>query len=202
MRYNTFLCVNSRAITTGNNGAVNYCEFTHNSYIYNFTEDLRIFSVLKGKFDDNIFYSLYAGAQPVAEYSFWFEPFSPETNSIIDFDTLTVSMDSVVDPADVANANLRLLAEAKRNIEVKNNVYFWATKLTNFWTAWDDTAHGADSLYTAPWMNNRTTNMFTDKTHWPNLTQSGNQKADPGFGSSVLNVIDNASGNSRCSWLN
>ncbi len=192
MRYNTFLCVNSRAITTGNNGPVNYCEFTHNSYVYNFTEDLRMFSVVKGKFDDNIFYSLYAGAQPVAEYSFWFEPFSPETNSIIDFDTLTVSMDSVVDPADVANANLRLLAEGKRNIEVKNNVYFWATKLTNFWTAWDDTARGADSLYTAPWMNNRTTNMFSDKTHWPNLTQSGNQMADPGFGSSVLNVIDNA----------
>jgi hypothetical protein len=192
MDYNTFLCINSRAVTTGNQGPVNYFEFCHNSYIYNVTEDLRMFTVSKGKFDNNIFYSLYAGAQPVSEYPAWFEPFSPETNSLIDFDTLTLSMDSTYDPADVSSSNLRMLAEAKRNIEVKNNVYFWGQKLTSFWTAWDDTAHGADSLITAPWMNHRTTNMFTDKTHWPNLVQSGNQNTDPEFGNDIIDVADNS----------
>jgi len=194
VKYCTFLCVNSRAATTGNDGVVNYFEFSHNSYVYNFTEDLRMFSVVRGKFDDNIFYSLYAGAQPVSEYWFWFEVFSAETNSLVDFDTLTVAMDSTFDPADAGQANWRMMAEAKRVIEVKDNLYFWPKKLTDFWTAWDDTAHGGDSLYTAPWINNRTMNMLTDKTHWPNCSQSGNLNVDPGFGTSVANVIDNAGG--------
>jgi hypothetical protein len=44
-------------------------------------------------------------------------------------------------------------------------------------------------------MNTRTTGMFTDKTHWPGLVESGNQNVDPGFGSSIDQVLYNNKGN-------
>lgn len=194
MKYNTFLCVNSRAVTTGNDGHVNYFEFSHNSYVYNFTEDLRMFTVANGKINNNIFYSLYAGAQPVSEYPWWFQVFSPDINSLIDFDTLTVAIDSAYAPEYAGDPNWRMLAEAKRNIEVKDNLYFWPTKLTNFWTTWNETHSGGDSLITPLWMNNRTMNMFNDDEHWPYLVESGNQNVDPKFGSTILEVIDNSGG--------
>jgi len=42
-------------------------------------------------------------------------------------------MDSVYDPA-IWEPNARMLAESKRTIEVKNNVFYWPKKLTDFWT--------------------------------------------------------------------
>ena len=79
-------------------------------------------------------------------------------------------------------------AEAKRAIEVKNNVCFWPSLITNLWQAWNDTAH-VDTIITPVWMNTRTTGMFTDKTHWPGLVESGNLQVDPQFGPSIDNVV-------------
>ncbi|MGC8898109.1 MAG: T9SS type A sorting domain-containing protein, partial [Bacteroidota bacterium] len=85
----------------------------------------------------------------------------------------------------------RMLAEAKRTVEVRNNVYFQPRKVTDFWTAWNNTHSGNDSLYTPVWMNSRTTHMFNDSIHWPGFVESGNLVGvDPGYGPSFANVID------------
>jgi hypothetical protein len=151
---------------------------------------LWIFAANSAKVNNNIFYSPFIGGELVAEYPWWDEMFSPEYPAIISFDTMSVDCDTVFDLADKGKPNWRMLAEANRNIEVKNNLYFQATAVTDFWTDWNKTHTGDDSLYTPTWMNARTTNMFNDKTHWPGLVQSGNiMNQDPGYGPSFANIL-------------
>jgi hypothetical protein len=195
MKYNTFLCINSYAAGPVTVSYVKYFDFSHNSIIYNFQNPFWIFNVTDAKVNDNVFYGNWVGGITKDEYTgFWDQLWSLEVGSLIDLDTLDIAKAKFFDPADSASANLRWLAEAKRNIEVKNNVYFWSKSVTDYWTAWNDTAH-TDSLYTPTWMNHRTTGMFTDKAHWPGLVQSGNQEVDPGFGSSIDQVLFNNKGN-------
>jgi hypothetical protein len=195
MKYNTFLCINSYAAGPVTVSMVYYFDFSHNTILYNFQNPFWIFNVTNAKVNDNLFYGSWAGAITKDEYTgFWDELWSLEIGSLIDLDTLDVAKAKVFDPADASDANVRMLAEAKRVIEVKNNVYYWPKAVTDYWTAWNDTAH-VDSIYTPTWMNTRTTGMFTDKTHWPGLTESGNQNVDPGFGSSIDQVLYNNKGN-------
>ena len=82
-----------------------------------------------------------------------------------------------------------MAAEALRKVEVKNNVYFWSSGLTSFWTSWNDTATTAfDSLYTPVFMNSQTAAMFGNSV-WPGFVQSGNQNVDPGFGPTINKVL-------------
>ena len=79
-------------------------------------------------------------------------------------------------------------------VEVENNDFYEPAAVTNFWTEWDDTAKGADSLYTASWMNARTTHMFNDPTDWPGFKESENMiGTDPGYGASFANVFQGGS---------
>ncbi|MGA7722563.1 MAG: T9SS type A sorting domain-containing protein [Ignavibacteriaceae bacterium] len=193
MKYNTIFCINSYAAGPVTVTIVNYFEFSHNSVIYNFQNPFWIFNVTNAKVDNNLFYANWVGGETIPEYTgFWDQLWSIEIGSIIDLDTLDIAKAKVFDPADSASSNLRWLAEAKRIIEVKNNVYFTPKVVTDFQTAWDDTAH-TDSIYTPgnTFMDVRTTGMFTDKTHWPGLVQSGNLNVDPGFGSSIDQVVNN-----------
>jgi hypothetical protein len=117
-------------------------------------------------------------------------------------DALDSAKAAIVAPGSVGQPAATLIAAAEllRTVEVKNNVYFWPAALTAFWTAWNDTAH-VDSIYTPSWMNSRTTNMFTDKVHYPGFVQSGNQNLDPGFGTSVQNVLTQAQSGATSSLL-
>jgi hypothetical protein len=197
MRYNTMLCVSGYASCPVTVMIVKYFDFSHNNVIYTFKNPFFIFNVTNAKLDNNIFYANYAGGISAhQEYPWWDQLWSPEIGSVIDLDRLDLSKDSVFAPEYVGNAKLDSLAERKRNVEVKNNAYFWPKALTDFWTAWDDTAH-ADSIYTATWMNARTTNMFNDKTRWPGFVQSGNLNVDPGFGTSIPDVLNAGAGNAN-----
>ncbi len=187
-RFNTFFCLNGYASATVTKYYTRYFEFNHNNVIYTFKNPFFEFNVTDAKFNNNLFYSPWAGGISKQEYPWWDQLWSPEIGSIIDLDTLDLAKDSLFNPADIGKPNFRMLSEAKRKIEVKNNVYFWPTTLTNYWRAWNDTAR-IDSIYTPTWMNTRTTNMFTNKTTWPGLVQSGNQNIDPGLGSGILNVL-------------
>jgi hypothetical protein len=200
IKYSTLFCINAYAIVA--KPPVKYIEFSHNSVVYSFLQPFFIFAANSAKIDNNIFYGAFVAGETQSEYPWWDEEFSPEYPSIVNFDTMDVVSDSVFDLADKGSSNWRMLAEAKRTIEVKNNVYYQPKAITDFWTAWDDTARGDDSVYTPTWMNNRTTNMFNDKTHWPGLVESGNiMNDDPGYGSSFANVI-NGGGNDGIGLLN
>jgi hypothetical protein len=195
MKYNTFFCINAYAACPVTSQYTKYFEFDHNSILYNFQNPFWIFNVTEGKVNNNLFYANWTGGITKSEYTvMWDQLWSLEVGSLIDLDTLDIAKAKYFVPEDSADANIRWIAEAKRNIEVKNNVYFWPKAVTDFWTEWQNAGH-ADSLITPLWMNNRTQNMFTDKTHWPNLVESGNQSIDPGFGASIDQVLYNNVGN-------
>jgi|YelNatPaOPRAMG01_1025707.scaffolds.fasta_scaffold03852_2 hypothetical protein len=166
MKYNTFFCINSCAVSPGSSGPLQYLDFSHNSFIFSFTEPLNIGTVISAKIDYNIFYGTFAagGSNKL---------FLSQTGSIIDLDTV--------------NANVDLT----RTIEVKNNIYFQPKAITDFWKAWNDTTV-ADSIFIPSWMNARTINMFNDKTHWPGFVESGNLvNVDPQYGPSLQTVTNN-----------
>ncbi|MDR3625291.1 MAG: T9SS type A sorting domain-containing protein [Ignavibacteriaceae bacterium] len=193
MKYNTVFCVNAYAACTVTKSLVNYFDFSHNSVVWMFKNPLWLFNLTNAKVDDNIFYGVFAGNSDSSEYlGQWDEPFSFETPCTIDLDTLTKSTASDFG-VDTSKSNWRTLAEAKRTIEVKNNVYFTPAALSSYLTAWNDTAT-VDKIVLSPWMNNRTTKMFADKTTWPGLVESGNQNVDPGYGSSILDVLYSGKG--------
>ncbi|MDR3626631.1 MAG: hypothetical protein P4L45_07350, partial [Ignavibacteriaceae bacterium] len=188
IKYCTFLCWNSYLVAP--ESPVRFVEFSHNNLVFSFLQPFWMFGAFSAKVNNNILYSPFVGGETKAEYPYWDEEYSTEYPSIVSFDTMNTVADSVFDIADKGNSNWRMLAEAKRNIEIKNNVYFQPSAITAFWTAWNDTARGDDSLYTPTWMNTRTTNMFNNKTDWPGLVESGNiMDEDPGYGSSFANVI-------------
>jgi len=203
MKYNTFFCINAGAAEPGVNKPTNYLEFAHNSVVYNTTFTLRMFNVAHAVIRDNIFYSTYSCAIPKSQYPFWYESFSYDIGSTISLDTMTVADDSTFNPSDAGKADWRMLTEAKRIVEVKNNVFYLPQEVSDLWTTWNSTHTGADSLYTPAWMNARTLNMFSDKTHWPGFVEEGNQVGvDPQFGSSFANILTNADGESGVGLLN
>ena len=194
MDYNTFFCTNGGA---GGSTFCKHLEFLHNSIVYSFYTAMvpPPGYIANGKIDNNIFYGVMAGGNSKSEFTWMDDPFQPQVSSVIDCDTMTASMDSTLDPADAGKANWRMLAEAKRSLEIKDNVYYMPKPITDYLTAWDDTASSADSLYTPGWMNTRTTYMFTDKTDWPGFVASGNIiTTDPGYGSSFVNSMNGGTG--------
>ena len=192
IKYNTMLCVSGYA-TAATGGIVNYYEFSKNNVIYTFKNPFFLDRMVNAKFNNNIFYNAYAGGQNRTEYAGW-DSFTPNTGpSIITMgplDSLTAAIllghpsTGAGDPA----------AELLRNVEVRNNAYFWSSGLTSFWTAWNDTA-SVDTIYTPEWMNPSTANMFADNAQWPGFVESGNLNVDPGFGSSINAVLDPGTGN-------
>ena len=186
MTNNTFFCMNG---ATGGSSYANYVDFSHNSVVYSFIGGGAPGVYGSGKINNNMFYGLFCGGESASEFTWMDDPYFPQPASNISFDTLSIANAKLFDPADSAKSNFRLLAEAKRKVEVKNNAYFMPKKITDFWKTWNDTAH-IDSLYTPSWMNDRTAGMFKNKTTWPGFTESGNiLNVDPGFGSSFDNII-------------
>jgi hypothetical protein len=152
--------------------------------------------MVNAKFNDNIFYGVYAGGQNRTEYNGGWDSFTARTvASIITMGPLdsTTAADLLghasSGPGDPA-------AELLRKVEVKNNVYFWPAALTAFWTAWNDTAT-VDTIYTPVFMNSQSINMFTDKAKWPGFIESGNQNVDPSFGPSIPGVLNAGTGNAN-----
>jgi hypothetical protein len=193
MKYNTMFCIAYSAACPVTVNPCAYFEFNHNSVIYTFKNPFWIQNITTGKVNNNLFYAAFSGASNATEhYGMWDQLRSFDIASMVDFDTLNMPIARWFDPADSAGtAGLSILwpAEAKRTIEVKNNVCFWPKAITDFWKAWDDTAH-VDTIITPVWMNGRTNGMFADKVHWPHMTESGNLAVDPHFGASIDRVQD------------
>lgn len=194
MKYNTMFCIAYSCMCPVTINPAKYLEFSHNNVIYTFKNPFWIYNMTDGKINDNIFYAPFSGASSLTEhFGMWDQLRSPAITGVVDFDTLLTPMARWLDPADTANPNFMWLAEAKRNIEVKNNVCFWPQQIHDLWTSWNDTAH-VDSVVTPVWMNDRTLGMFADDAHWPGLDASGNLEVDPQFGSSVNDVLQNNTG--------
>ncbi|TLY29995.1 MAG: T9SS type A sorting domain-containing protein [Ignavibacteria bacterium] len=200
IKYNTMLCVSGYA-TAATSGIVSYYEFSHNNIIYTFKNPFFLDRMVNAKFNNNIFYGVYAGGQNKTEYNGGWDSFTAQTVASI----ITMG------PLDSTTAALLLghastgagdtAAEKLRNVEVKNNTYFWPSGLTSFWTSWNDTAH-VDSIYEPVFMNGQSVNMFTDKAKWPGFQESGNRNADPGFGATIPGALNSAGGANGVGLLN
>ncbi|HTY39444.1 MAG TPA: T9SS type A sorting domain-containing protein [Bacteroidota bacterium] len=201
MRSNTMLCVSGYASCPVTVALVSYFDFSHNSVVYTFKNPFFIFNLTNGKVSNNVFYGAWAGAISKTEYPWWDQLWSPEIGSIIDFDALDSAKVVAWKPnlPRLPSTVVDTAAEKLRTIEVKNNAYFWPKTLTDYWKAWNDTAH-VDSIYLPTWMNARTTNMFTDKKTWPGFVQTGNQNADPGYGATISGVLTQST-NGLLNWF-
>ena len=203
LKYNTMLCVSGYA-TAATGGIVSYYEFSHNNVVFTFKNLFFLDRMVNAKFNNNIFYGVYSGGQNKTEYNGGWDSFTAGTVASIitmgPLDSTTAAL--LLGTASTGAADPA--AEALRKIEVKNNAYFWPVALTSYWQAWNDTSH-VDSIYTPVFMNAQSTNMFTNKTSWPNLVQSGNQNVDPGFGASINGVLNagtaNANGVGLLNWF-
>jgi hypothetical protein len=194
MKYNTMLCVSGYA-TAATGGIVNYYEFSHNNVVYTFKNLFFLDRMVNAKFNNNIFYGVYAGGQNMTEYSGGWDSFTAQTVASIitmgPLDSTTAALllgHASTGPGDPA-------AELLRKVEVKNNAYFWPQGLTDYWTAWNDTAH-VDSIYTPVFMNSQSVAMFSSSAT-PGFVQSGNQNVDPGFGASIPGVLNAGTGNAN-----
>ncbi|HEX3073277.1 MAG TPA: hypothetical protein VHP30_06655, partial [Ignavibacteriales bacterium] len=187
----TIFNVNGPGASVGGSQITKYLEFSHNTFAYNFSGPLGIGTVGTVKVNDNIFFGTWAGAVSKNEYSWYYNsPYSKDIACIINLDTLKASLDSLWDPENYGKPDARMLAEAKRVVEVKNNVFYTPASLTNFYTAWNDTCGVNDSLYIPVFINNRTQKMFDNDASWPGFAESGNKiGVDPGFNSDVLAVV-------------
>ncbi len=188
IKYNTLLGVAMGPVIT--TGITNYFDFSHNDVVLTSKGPLWSEKVVNAKFDNNIFYNVYAVGETHAEYAGgWDEIAPPRVPAIFSFAQLDSTSASILlghastgagDPA----------AEKLRKVEVKNNAYFWSSGLTSFWTSWNDTATSAyDTLYTPVFMNSETAAMFSNSTTWPGFVESGNQSIDPSFGPTIDKVL-------------
>jgi hypothetical protein len=194
MKNNTMFCIAYSCMCPVTISPANYLEFSHNSVIYTFKNPFWIYNMTNGKINDNLFYTPFSGGSSLTEHlGMWDQLRSFAVTGVVDFDTLLTPMAEWLAPEAFGDPNFVWLAEAKRNIEVKNNVCFWPQEIKDLWTAWNDTAH-VDSVVTPIWMNERTLGMFADKTHWPGMVSSGNLEVDPQFGPSFNDILKNNTG--------
>jgi len=193
---NTMLCVNGYAACPVTKFYETYFEFNQNKVFYTFKNPLFIFNVTDARINDNIFYGLYAGGVSVAENPWWDNLWSPDTTyGVVSLDTLNEANAKLFSPADSADADIRNIADKKRKVEVNNNTYFWPTTLTDFWTAWNDTAT-TTAVRTASFMNEKTTAMFADDARYPDLVATGNVNVDPGTMTNLdSDILSGTSGN-------
>lgn len=193
--YNTFFC--HEAGSAGGGGPLtNYMELDHNTFVYNFEYPIGNYYFqyfTHYKIENNIFYGTYAGGVTIHRYfTTHVTPLQPV--GAVEFDTLTAAEDSTFDPADTASPNLRWLAEAKRTAVVRDNVWFEPKAITDFWTAWDDTASTADTLITPSLFGASADTFFTHPERWPGFQRSGNLVGvDPGYGASFASVLQQSS---------
>lgn len=189
MKYNTFLALNCYVAAPVTTAALNYWDFEHNTIVGIYKNPFFAMNATNWICDHNIFYAAYAGGMANGEYPWWDRIWSPGVGAVIDLDTLS-KPNAAAFGVDTTQATWSATAEAKRTIEVNDNIYFMPKSITDFVTAWDDTAHGLDSIYTCGWMNNITTNMFTNHTRWPGLHDVGNKvDVDPGYGPGIAAMI-------------
>ena len=189
IKYNTLLGIAMGPVVT--TGITNYFEFSHNDALLLSKGPMWSEHVVNAKLNDNIFYDVYATGESKAEYTGgWDEIAPPRLPSIFYFNTLDSNSAALLLGHAITGQADYDAAEAARNVEIKNNAYFWSAGLTDFWTAWNDTVTVGDSIITPVFMNDESMAMFNNKTKWPGFAQSGNQSADPGFGPTIEKTLD------------
>lgn len=120
----------------------------------------------------NIFYGIFAYGQKQIEISAGWYDWQGSLSSIISV--------TKVDPSVLISNGM---TEAKRKLNVSNNVYFWPQKIKDYWAAHPELTP-ADL-----WMNTRTSEMFADKVKYPNFIAANNLSVDPIFDAAMDQAV-------------
>ncbi|RKY53042.1 MAG: hypothetical protein DRP89_06770, partial [Candidatus Neomarinimicrobiota bacterium] len=126
LKNNIMLCINGYAACPVTKYYETYFEFLNNKVVYTFKNPLFIFNVTNAKINDNIFYGTYAGGISQAENPWWDNLWHPDTTyGVVSLDSLSLDNAKMFCPDDSANAKIDSIAESRRTVEVKDNIYFW-----------------------------------------------------------------------------
>ena len=219
---NTFFCNNSYDWSI--RGYSPYAVFDHNTMVYQTVNPFLIRQAQNVRMNNNLYYAVHAmGGNPDHVINGWFLNY-PDTasSSIIRFrgtdsvsywsklwDATIAGPEGYADPSNGVTADM--LTADKRHIDVRNNAYYWPTKLTDFYKAYNDTVQIMDSvdvpdygqpnevkkylkrtLYMPTWMSQYTKyTLDTLLAGISTITVSNNVEADPGFNTDVQNQLDN-----------
>lgn len=199
IKNSTMFCVNGRVF--GETGPSKYFEFDHNTVFFAAVETG--WGLLDAPWTDasitnNIFYCTNVLGQDTSHYISQKYDGSYRGNQVIAVDSLNNIAHTLGDTS-----------ESDRHIVVENNAYFWPKDYTDYMYSVKDDTGGA--IVQAVWMNALGTEMFSNKTNWPNLVALNNMNIDPGFDSSyVSQVMDSlkpyisdfwANGTSTHNWV-
>ncbi len=192
VKYNTFLAVNAYALCAPVTGYLAYGNFSHNTVVGMLKNVIRGESMENMVIDHNIFYAAFCSGQANGEYPAW-DNASSVLSSVIDAYYILPKSDAVLMGIDTTASDWSAKAEAARRIEVNDNIYYRPQALTDFYTTWNS-AHSdttsTDYIHVTGWMNDQTAAMFSNKTAYPNLSESGNKVGtDPGYGAGITNMI-------------
>jgi|YelNatPaOPRAMG01_1025707.scaffolds.fasta_scaffold01001_6 hypothetical protein len=190
MKYNTFIGLNGYVAAPVTTRGLKFFDFEHNTVVGVYKNPFFAMNATNWKCDYNIFYAAYAGGMGNGEYPYWDRIWTPGVGSIIDLDTLS-KINAAIIGADTSQASSVWItqAEAKRTIDVSNNIYFTPANLVSNIQKVADTTTAADTIIQVQWMNPLTQSMFANKTTWPGLSANNNLNVDPGFGSGIAEMI-------------
>ncbi|MGD8781342.1 MAG: T9SS type A sorting domain-containing protein [Ignavibacteria bacterium] len=146
---------------------VNYLEVNHCTFVNSYKWPFHQTQWLNAKFTNNIFYN--SGALGLTETEA--ESQDPEglMFGLINVDTLFANKaggDTLISEYTIP--------ENERQIEVKNNLWYYSSEIENYYT-------NHDSVWHPVFMNERTEAMFADDTEWPGLVAENNWNQDPLF---------------------
>ena len=169
---NVMLAVNGYAAAPVTKWYTKYFQFDNNRVLYTFKNPFFIFNMTEGTINNNVFYGNYSGGVDQAENPWWDNLWYGDTTyGVIALQPLSPDNAGMFNPSDT------LAAEGLRDIEVKDNTYYWPSAVTSFWSNYNDTA--TNWIRTPGWMNERTVAMFADDSTYPYLVESGNMNSYP-----------------------
>jgi len=223
---NTFVANNSYSFSI--RGFDVYSLFEHNTMIFGTVNPFLIRQASGIRMRNNIFYAMHAmGGNPDHVINSWFLNYPDTASSSLvrvrgldsvsfwmtdlwwsEAGSFTTGPEAYEDPAH--GVTLDMLNPANRVFDVRNNAYFWPTKLTDFYQAYNDTVATWDSI-DVPVVGGPVAKAFlkrilykptwvSEYTQWtvdnlagvlsPSVRIENNLEADPGFIGAVTGHID------------
>lgn len=168
---NTFFLGSSYFMCT-NRQFAKYVRFEHNTLFINHTNPFYAPYLSNADIKNNIFFSPASCGETEAERQQGYYDWDGEHLAVFSINFI---------PTDMANTYG--ITDENRRVDLSNNAYFWPQSVLDMLDS--------KPLVDPPlWLNNRTANFFNDNTLYPNITESNNVEADPGFNSSVLTMVD------------
>jgi len=157
---NTWFNSNSFVMQSRDN-LVKHFRFEHNTLYNTLKWPIQWSYQTNAKISNNIFYNIHSFGEAPSDIPG--QDYDGLVFGVVNVDTL---------PVDLA-ADASIL-ESQRKIDLKNNLYFFTSEVTNYWAAFD-------SVAVEPFMNNRTQAMFDNDQAYPFFVEENTLNIDPNF---------------------